>query len=274
MVEGTNNVEQKPLVLLTNDDGFAAQGIRALRQALRAWAKVIVMAPVTEQSATSHSLSLHHPLRLNQEEEDVFSLTGTPADCVYVALFAEQRVVPTKPELVVSGLNHGPNLGYDIFYSGTVAAAREASFRGIPALATSASLKGDFEQSAELASKVAYELWQEEREKSLENWQETPLYNLNIPAGEGPWPVRVTNLGRRRYDEQVVFSTDPRGREYLWIAGSRPTHPLMPGTDTEAYDQNVASLTRLRLDMSYQKETEQCTRIAQRVNAQLLQKKG
>ena len=129
----------RPLVLLSNDDGFASPGIRAMRAALlEAGAEVVLLAPETEQSASSHALSLHRPLRLRAVEPGVFALDGTPADCVYVALHAGTRVLPRRPDFVVSGINHGMNLGQDAFYSGTIAAAREGALRGIPALATSA----------------------------------------------------------------------------------------------------------------------------------------
>src|SRR5262249_24114157 len=116
---------ERPLVLLSNDDGCAAAGLLALRDALATWATVVVCAPELNQSATSHSLSLHRPLRLRVVEDGLFALDGTPADCVYVALHSGTRVLERRPDLVVSGMNHGLNLGVDVFYSGTVAAARE-----------------------------------------------------------------------------------------------------------------------------------------------------
>src|SRR6478752_791485 len=128
---------ERPLVLLSNDDGYSSRGIAALRTALGRHFDVVVVAPETEQSATSHSLSLHRPLRLRETEPGVFAIDGTPADCVYVALHSIGRILPRAPALVVSGINHGPNLGQDVFYSGTVAAAREGALRGLPALAAS-----------------------------------------------------------------------------------------------------------------------------------------
>jgi 5'-nucleotidase len=130
----------RPLVLLSNDDGVTAKGLLALRDALAKDADVVICAPDQNQSATSHSLSLHRILRLRRVDEGVFTLDGTPADCVYVALHAGTRVLPRRPDLVVSGMNHGLNLGGDVFYSGTVAAAREAALRGIPSIASSADL--------------------------------------------------------------------------------------------------------------------------------------
>ncbi|RYE86974.1 MAG: 5'/3'-nucleotidase SurE, partial [Myxococcales bacterium] len=118
------------MVLLTNDDGYQAAGLRALRDALRDWATVIVVAPESEQSATSHTLTLHRPLRVREVEPAIFALDGSPADCVYLGMVASERLLPRRPEMVVSGLNHGLNLGNDVFYSGTVGGAREGALRG------------------------------------------------------------------------------------------------------------------------------------------------
>src|SRR3954453_2118364 len=145
----------RPLVLVSNDDGYASPGLRAMRDALATWADVVVVAPESEQSATSHSLSLHRPLRTRTVEEGVFAIDGTPADCVYVALHADTRFLPRWPDLVCSGVNRGLNLGQDAFYSGTIAAAREGALRGIPSLAASAHPKADATRVAELASKLA-----------------------------------------------------------------------------------------------------------------------
>lgn len=234
----------RPLILITNDDGYRAEGIVALGEALSTFADVVTVAPETEQSATSHTLSLHRPLRLRPVSAGVFALDGTPADCVYVALHGK-RVLPRRPDLVVSGLNHGVNLGSDVFYSGTVGGAREAALRGIPALAASADGGADRARAAALSAEVAKRL--------IAVVSATPqpiLMNLNIPAGAGPWALRPTVLGSRLYAESVVFSTDPRGREYLWIGGAAPTHEHVHGSDTEAFDQGVASLTPLVLDLT------------------------
>lgn len=143
------------LILLANDDGFRAEGLQALRGALSSFAEVIVCAPASEQSAKSHSLTLHRPLRLIQHEPGVFSVDGTPADSVYVALHAGDRVVPRRPDLVVSGLNHGVNLGDDVFYSGTVAAAREAALKGLPAIAVSADGRADRASAVKVSTDLA-----------------------------------------------------------------------------------------------------------------------
>lgn len=237
-------MSDRPLILLSNDDGYSAPGLLALRDALAVFADVVVCAPEQNQSATSHSLSLHRSLRLRSVEPGLFSLDGTPADCVYVALNSRGRVLPRRPDLCVSGLNHGMNLGLDVFYSGTVAAAREAALRGIPAIATSADHAADRSAAAAISATLARELW--------ERMRATPglavLLNVNIPAGSG-WPVRSTRLGPRLYDDSVVFRDDPRGREYLWIGGAEPRHEPLPGSDTDAYDAGEVSVTPLALDL-------------------------
>src|SRR6516162_2610046 len=164
----------RPLVLLSNDDGYASPGIRAMRDALSTAADVVVLAPETEQSASSHALSLHRPLRLRPVEPGLFALDGTPADCVYVALHAGTRVLPRRPDLVVSGINHGMNLGQDAFYSGTIAAAREGALRRIPAVATSAHASVDLAAAAQLCTRLTLEL-------ARVQYKRAPLLNLNVP---------------------------------------------------------------------------------------------
>jgi 5'-nucleotidase len=242
-------VDERPLVLLTNDDGFLAPNLRALCEELRAWARVVVVAPESEQSATSHALTLHRPLRLRQVEEDLFALDGTPADCVYVGLHSPRQPLPRRPDLVVSGLNHGLNLGADVFYSGTVGGAREGALRGIPALACSAASKAERGAAAAFASRVARRFLAVAQQAA--GARRPLLFNLNIPAGAGPWALRATVLGSRLYADQVVHAQDPRGRDYLWIGGAPERHEEIPGSDTEAHEQGHASLTPLILDLTH-----------------------
>ncbi len=231
----------RPLILLANDDGYRARGIERLRLALETIADVVVCAPEIEQSASSHALSLHRPLRLFRHAERIFSVDGTPADCVYVAIHAGERVLPRRPDLVVSGLNHGVNLGDDVFYSGTVAAAREGALKGLRALAVSASLEADLDAAAALATKIA--------KLMLALPPEPVLINVNFPRGAA-WPVRATRLGTRVYTNAVEFRKDPRGREYLWLGGpGGVAHREAPGSDTEAFDQGVVGITPLVLDL-------------------------
>ena len=240
----------RPLILLSNDDGQASPGIRAMYEALASRADVVLMAPETEQSATSHSLTLHRPLRLRSlklPNMTAFGLDGTPADCVYVALHSGTRILPRRPDLVVSGINRGMNLGQDAFYSGTVAAAREGALRGIPAVAVSAHHPGaELPGVAELGARIAMELYDRARRGAI---PAAPLMNVNVPEkwnGE----VRATKLGQRIYEELVEYRKDPRGREYLWLGGPGVRHERDHGTDTDAYDDGAASVTSLILDLT------------------------
>jgi 5'-nucleotidase len=241
---------------VSNDDGYGSAGIRALRDALATWADVVVVAPETEQSATSHSLSLHRPLRTRTVEPSVFAIDGTPADSVYVALHAETRFLPRWPDLVCSGINRGMNLGQDAFYSGTVAAAREGALRGIPAIAASAHVKGDLVRVAELTSRLARALYAATNGElgagprpGPSVVRKTPLLNLNVPL-DWTGEVRRTRLGARLYEEIIDFRKDPRGREYLWLGGPGVRHDRDAGTDTDAYDDGAASITPLVLDLT------------------------
>jgi 5'-nucleotidase len=216
-----------------------------LKRAISAWADVVVCAPDSEQSTTSHSLSLNRPLRLTQISDAEFAVDGTPADCVYVALHGGARVLPQPPDLVVSGLNHGLNLGNDVFYSGTVAAAREAALKGFVALAVSADGCADFEKAATMSASIAQSLLRSMAGSAPGGGR---LFNVNFPR-QGSWKPRATRLGRRYYRDEVEFRRDPRGREYLWIGGAAVEHDLVAGSDTEAHDRGEVGITPLVLDL-------------------------
>lgn len=233
---------ERPLALLSNDDGYTAVGLRTLARALEQACDVVVCAPETEQSATSHSISLNRPLRLVQRERAVFSVDGTPADCVYVALHAEGRVLPRRPDVVVSGMNHGLNLGNDVFYSGTVAAAREGALRGMPAVAFSASPRTDLEAACGVAAQLVRRLM-ESRPLS-----QGLLLNVNFPPGKA-WQLKPTRLGNRTYGDGVLFRKDPRGGEYLWIGTGAVVHEGDDDTDTSAYDQGWVGVSPLSLEL-------------------------
>ncbi len=230
----------RPLILLSNDDGFQSTGIRSLRAALIEVADVVVCAPEFEQSAASHALSLHRPLRLKQHEPGVFSVDGTPADSVYVALYSGSRILPKSPDLVLSGLNHGVNLGDDVFYSGTVAAAREGALRGHRALALSVANDDSIPAASNLTTQLVKCVLARAGTEPL-------LYNINFPPGS-QWSVAQTRLGRRLYNDEVEFRSDPRGREYLWLGGPPGTrHDSFDGTDTAAFDCGAVGVTPLSL---------------------------
>lgn len=253
--------DSRPLVLLSNDDGYASPGIVAMHEALSTFATVIRVAPESEQSASSHALTLHRPLRLREVSSQVFALDGTPADCIYVALHSKERILPRRPDLVVSGINRGMNLGQDAFYSGTVAAAREGALRGIPAVATSAHPKADLARVAGLTLAIAIQTLATFKALAVSRGL---LLNVNVPE---PWTgeVRATRLGNRIYEELVDFRKDPRGREYLWLGGPGVRHERDDGTDTDAYDDGAASVSPLILDMTQATDAELTLAIVRKV---------
>jgi 5'-nucleotidase len=246
----------RPLILLSNDDGYRAKGLRVLAESLREEGDLVVCAPETQQSATSHSLTLVRPLRLNDHGNKVFSIDGTPADCVYVALNSGTRVLPRAPDIVVSGLNHGLNLGTDVFYSGTVAAAREGALRGFPALAVSASHETDYVAACRVVRQLVRAVVEAPVKRSL-------LLNVNFPPGSS-WSVRQTCLGMRIYQDSVDYRRDPRGGEYLWIGGPGAEHRPMVDSDTDAYDAGVVSVTPLVLDLYCASEADFTSDVARR----------
>lgn len=236
----------RPLILLSNDDGVAAPGIRELAAALGVVADVVVCAPEGEQSAQSHSLTLSRPLRHRVLSAGVHAVDGSPADCIYVALH-HTPILARRPELVVSGMNHGVNLGSDVFYSGTVAAAREGALRGIPAIAFSLETGGDRAAACVLARDMVLRMLS--ARTGLAGQDEiTPLLNVNFPMG-AVRGIRATRLGRRLYADEVVVRHDPRGREYFWIGGpAGARHEQVDGSDTEAIDAGYATVTPLMIE--------------------------
>lgn len=243
MARSTPTSRRRPVIVVTNDDGIHASGLRALARALSALAEVVVVAPEIEQSSSSHALTLARPLRLRAVEEGWFALDGTPADCVYVATL-HKGLCPRPPALVVSGINMGSNLGSDVFYSGTVAAAREGAIRGVPSIAFSMPAEEDARRCARRAATVVSRMlaWRQRHPR------EVALFNVNFPRGAVKG-TRVTSLGVRQYDDLVEIRHDPRGRQYLWIGGPGVKHPRMPGTDTDAFERGFVSVTPLRLDL-------------------------
>lgn len=240
----TAQESKKPNILVTNDDGIGAEGIVALRQALRPLGRVMVVAPDREHSATSHAVTLRNPLRATHVEEDVVSVDGTPTDCV---LLAVNGLLPRRPDYVFSGINHGPNMGDDVSYSGTVAAAIEGTLCGIPSVAISRAIwgTGDFSVAAEFATVLARMVM----EKGIPN---DSLLNVNVPPikREEIAGVRITKLGTRLYRDAVVKKKDPRGKTYYWIGGEVPTWSHEEGSDFNAVDENMISITPIHLDLT------------------------
>ncbi len=235
-------------VLLSNDDGVHADGLRALAAAFSDRDEVWVVAPDREQSAASHAISLYRPLRMQEVAPRWYAVDGTPTDAVYMGLCLVMKHAP--PDLVVSGINHGPNLGNDVHYSGTVAAAIEGALLGVPAAAISlaAPPPHDFEPAARFAAGLVRELLR----RSPRGGGEAPLLvNVNVPPG----PVRgfvFTRLGRRTYGNEVVEKTDPRGRKYYWIGGEGGArNDDIPGSDCNAVRDGLATVTPLHLDPTH-----------------------
>ena len=235
-------------VLLSNDDGIDAPGLQALEETLRALPgfRVTVVAPSDQQSASSHSLTLTSPLRILERGEGRWAVTGTPTDSVLMAL--EKILADDRPDVVISGINHGPNMGEDVIYSGTVAAAMEGTMFGIPSYAFStagwhptdfsgpmAFLRGNLERL------LAFPL------------RRGSLLNVNIPDGppEAIRGVRVTRLGNRVYQNVITDQVDPHGRPYFWIGGKGPTWEKGEDTDYAAAQSGYVSVTPLLVDLTH-----------------------
>ncbi len=235
-------------ILLTNDDGFGAPGLLALREALLALGKVTVIAPSRNYSASGHRKTMHKPLRIDPvplpDGETAYVCSGAPSDCVALALLG---FVKEKLDLVIAGINPYPNLGQDVTYSGTVTAALEAVLGGIPGIAvsTDASAPGSYETAAEVARTVASAAL----EKGL-----PPLTVLNVNVPGRPISelkgVRITRRGMRVYRDALVERQDPRGKPYYWIGGEIPTGIEDEGTDFWALANGHVSITPLHLDMT------------------------
>lgn len=232
-------------ILCTNDDGYLAVGIRVLASAARGLGSVTVVAPDREQSATSHSLTLHHPLRARRATDGAWVVDGTPTDCVILAV---NELIHHRPDLCVSGINHGPNMGEDVLYSGTVAAAMEATVIGIPAVAF--SYTGDRYEEVEGWEPVVRTILQ--RVLASGGFPEHTLFNVNLPGcpPEEVKGIRVTSLGRRRYSESITRAKDPSGREYYWIGGGSVHWKGPEDSDFQAVRDGYVSLTPLHLDLT------------------------
>ena len=241
-------------ILLSNDDSVHAEGIRILEKCLKKIADVTVVAPLEEMSTTGHSLTLHKPLRLLKIRDGVFGVSGSPADCVHIGISEVFR--GKKPDFVVSGINRGANLGQDVYYSGTVSAAREAAIMGIPALAV--SLDVDF--SKRIADHALHYLtaglFANRVLKAFAKKGEAPalpkrmLLNLNVPnlPLKRVRGISLATQGMRHYDGQIIKRTDHRGKDYFWVGGEYRGFDPVPGTDCHVVDERYASLTPLTLD--------------------------
>ena len=240
-------------ILVTNDDGIDSPGLQILAETLEVLGKVYVVAPDKECSAMAHSLTLHRRLRVDEVREGYFAVDGTPADCVNLAMC---HILPERPDMIASGINRGGNMGEDITYSGTVSAAFEGAFYGIPSFAISLVSKDDFKfrTAASFALRVARFILKNGLPKDT-------FLNINVPNldEDGVKSYRVTKQGRRVYGDAVVEEVDPEGEKYYWIRGHRGLES-MEGTDFEAVTNHHISITPLHLDLTSYPSIEEMRR--------------
>jgi 5'-nucleotidase len=234
-------------ILISNDDGYRAEGIRRLRESLATLAEVTVCAPDRNRSGASNSLTLDVPLRVFDAEPGVhFVVGGTPTDCVHMAI---SGLFDFEFDMVVSGVNDGPNLGDDVLYSGTVAAAIEGRFLGLPAVAVSLCMEPDsgrhFETGAEVARRLVAQLLRKPPERAL-------IFNVNVPdlPIERIRGFRSTRLGFRHRSEPVIRAVDPRGRPMYWVGPAGAQQDAGPGTDFHAISEGYVSVTPLQIDLT------------------------
>jgi 5'-nucleotidase len=233
----------KPCILVTNDDGVHGPGLRPLIAAMQRVGRVIAVVPDQERSADSHCLTLHKPIRVYDISEGLTTVNGSPADC---ARFGVLWMMRGRVDLVVSGINRGYNLGEDIIYSGTVAAAREARILGVPAIAFSQDPDA---ASFAAAAESAYSLARETLRRGL---PKGVILNVNFPKPRGgKFPaVKAARLGRRIYSNRISRRLDPRGKIYYWLGGSNAKWVKRPGTDVSAVASGFVSVTPLQLDQT------------------------
>jgi len=233
----------RPLVLLANDDGIDAPQLDALATKLEAFADVIVVAPERQRSAASHAITLHKPLRLTERKPGRYALSGTPVDCIYVGML---KLCDRPPAVVVSGINDGYNLGADVFYSGTVAAAVEGALRGAAGIALSLAPRRKaatetVDQAIRFAELVVHAAVNEPMPRGT-------VLNVNMPGTSDAY--QWTTLGRRVYKDDVAERHDPRGRPYYWVGGGPTGHDDVPGTDVAAVARGWNSITPMHLDLT------------------------
>lgn len=235
---------QRPLILVTNDDGVHSPGILALFRAMREIGDAIIVAPDRERSAVSHALTLHRPLKVETVGENIYSVNGTPTDCVALAI---QKILPRRPHLVASGINKGANLGDDVTYSGTVSAAIEGTILSVPSFAI--SLAGERPYHFDAAMPFAIEAARYILESSLPY---DTLLNVNVPnlpkgSVKG---IRITKQGKRIYDNAIQEIFSPWGDKHYWIGGGKPYWEQGEDMDIQAVLDGYASVTPIHLDLT------------------------
>lgn len=231
-------------ILVSNDDGITSEGIKALADILKTLGNVYVVAPDRERSASGHSLTLNHPLRVEEIKKNYLSVDGTPTDCVNLAM---NGLLAHKPDIVVSGINKGANMGDDITYSGTVAAAMEGTLLGVPSIAISLAGKNglEFSAAAGFAKKAARFVLDNGMPKDT-------LLNINVPNIESGKikGYRVTRQGKRIYGDTIIEKTDPRGRKYFWVGGDVLGYEKIENSDFNAISEGYISITPVHLDLT------------------------
>ena len=231
-------------ILLSNDDGYQAKGLRVLAERLAEVAEVIVVAPDRNRSGASNSLTLETPLRVERADHNVYYVNGTPTDCVHIAVTG---LLEEAPDMLISGINHGANLGDDVLYSGTVAAAMEGRFLGVPAIAISLVLAdgGYFDTAADLVLRIV-------RRTLHEPLPADTILNVNVPdlRMDEVQGIRTTRLGFRHKSEPVVKALDPKNRPIYWIGPAGAGQDAGPGTDFHAIASGYVSVSPIKVDLT------------------------
>jgi 5'-nucleotidase len=232
------------LILVTNDDGFFSKGIQTLAEVLQELGEVYIVAPDRDRSAVSHALTMHRPLKVDLIKEKCFSVNGTPTDCVVVGV---KKLLPREPDLLVSGINKGANLGEDVTYSGTVSAAIEGTILNVPSFAI--SLVGERPFRYETASHFALRIAKFVLEKKLPT---DTLLNVNVPnkALQEIKGIKITKQGKRSYENSIHEIYSPWGEKQYWIGGGIVSWQKMEGTDIQAIMENYVSVTPLHIDLT------------------------
>lgn len=249
-------------ILVSNDDGLEAPGIRLLSKALSDLARVTVVAPDRDRSGASNSLTLDQPIRAERKDDDVYKVYGTPTDCVHVAITG---LLEDDPDMVISGINNGANLGDDVLYSGTVAAAMEGRFLGLPAMAVSLVYGGALPSHYQTAARVACSLMQQLQKEPL---PADTILNVNVP--DLPWEAlkgfEATRLGHRHRSEPVVPLEDPRGRTFFWVGPPGDESDSGAGTDFHAVRRGHVSVTPIHVDLTRYQALDQVSDWVGRLN--------
>lgn len=233
------------LILVSNDDGVYSDGIKSMAAKLKNLARVVVVAPDREQSASSHSITLHRPLRIVEVKKNFYGVSGTPTDCITLGI---NEILKKKPDLILSGINRGANLGDDVHYSGTVSAAMEGAIMGVPSIAVSLVTREDhpsYTVAANFAAKLARRVIKHGLPRGV-------MLNVNIPSmpGKKIKGYRFCILGKRNYSEAIVEKIDPRGKKYYWIGGDEVGSDNIPGSDCNAVTAGYISITPLNVNVT------------------------